>query len=130
MRHSAMSVLALLAQQNPDVRSRWLVNFGIRCGLDVGRHQRVSHRVAPAVYCASSQPKVLQHHLRQVEQERSPPLYGRPLGRRRANPNRFMGSRASNSHRIVVSATEDNRQQVSDYSLGKASSTDSYARAA
>jgi hypothetical protein len=130
IRHSVMSVWALLAQQTPDVRSRWLLSFGIRYGLDVGRHQRVSPRLAPAVYCASSQPKVLQHHLRQVEQERSPPLYAMPIGRRLANPNHFMGNRASNAHRIVVSPMEGSPNPASDYSPSKASSADSYARAA
>jgi hypothetical protein len=124
-------VLAVLvAQQHPDLGSRWLSNFSTRCGLNIGRRQRVSNRLARAAYPASSQPMVLQHHLRRVEQERSPPRDARSLGRRLANPKHVMGSCASNSHQLVVSLMEGNRNPVSDYRPGKASCADSYPRAA
>jgi len=42
-----LAVLAVLvAQQHPDLGSRWLSNFSTRCGLNLGRCQRVSNPVS------------------------------------------------------------------------------------
>lgn len=55
IRHRAMSVLALLGQENPDLGSRWLSTFGARCSLTVDRRQRVRIQFAPsAAACAVS----------------------------------------------------------------------------